>query len=177
MRRALCAALFFLVGFNPALGEVRIEASTGGEVKTTLPNVRVKCGTTVTLFNQLLLDAFAAYPQHLISTEVLLWFVHDPDSDDYKTSLRAFNNLPVGAELPWNEFQAINRRRSVRSLQRNGLVKCWGRLQHIYTLNGRYQKHVCAHAVRAALMDRTDLDVDGLEAAEGSRGSPAPARR
>jgi len=32
MRRALCAALFFLVGFNPALGEVRIEASTGGEV-------------------------------------------------------------------------------------------------------------------------------------------------
>jgi hypothetical protein len=32
MRRALCAALFFLVSFNPALGEVRIEASTGGEV-------------------------------------------------------------------------------------------------------------------------------------------------
>jgi hypothetical protein len=32
MRRALCAALFFLVGFNPALGEVRIEASNGGEV-------------------------------------------------------------------------------------------------------------------------------------------------
>ena len=32
MRRALCAALFFLVGFTPALGEVRIEASTGGEV-------------------------------------------------------------------------------------------------------------------------------------------------
>ena len=32
MRRALCAALFFLVGFNPALGEVRITASTGGEV-------------------------------------------------------------------------------------------------------------------------------------------------
>jgi hypothetical protein len=32
MRRALCAALFFLVGFNPALGEVQIEASTGGEV-------------------------------------------------------------------------------------------------------------------------------------------------
>ena len=32
MRCALCAALFFLVGFNPALGEVRIEASTGGEV-------------------------------------------------------------------------------------------------------------------------------------------------
>jgi hypothetical protein len=32
MRRALCAALFFLVGFNPPLGELRIEASTGGEV-------------------------------------------------------------------------------------------------------------------------------------------------
>jgi hypothetical protein len=32
MRRALCAALFFLVSFNPALGEVRIEASTGGVV-------------------------------------------------------------------------------------------------------------------------------------------------
>jgi hypothetical protein len=36
MRRALCAALFFLVGFNPALGEVRIEASTGGVVSDYL---------------------------------------------------------------------------------------------------------------------------------------------
>ena len=35
-RRALCAALFFLVGFNPALGEVRIEARTGGEVSRYL---------------------------------------------------------------------------------------------------------------------------------------------
>jgi hypothetical protein len=32
MRRAICAALFFLICFNPALGEVRIEASTGGVV-------------------------------------------------------------------------------------------------------------------------------------------------
>ena len=36
MRRALCAALFFLVCFNPALGEVRIEASTGGVVSDYL---------------------------------------------------------------------------------------------------------------------------------------------
>ena len=32
MRGALCAALFFLICLNPALGEVRIEASTGGVV-------------------------------------------------------------------------------------------------------------------------------------------------
>jgi len=32
MRRALCAVLFILVGFNHALAEVRIEASTGGVV-------------------------------------------------------------------------------------------------------------------------------------------------
>lgn len=32
MRRALNAALFFLVDFSPALAEVRIEASTGGIV-------------------------------------------------------------------------------------------------------------------------------------------------
>jgi hypothetical protein len=36
MRRALCAALFFLFCFNPALGEVRIEASTGGVVSDFL---------------------------------------------------------------------------------------------------------------------------------------------
>jgi hypothetical protein len=36
MRRALCATLFFLVCFNPALGEVRIEASTGGVVSDFL---------------------------------------------------------------------------------------------------------------------------------------------
>ena len=32
MRHVLYAALLFLVGFNPALAEVRIEASTGGVV-------------------------------------------------------------------------------------------------------------------------------------------------
>ncbi len=32
MRRVLYAVLIFLVGFNPALAEVRIEASIGGEV-------------------------------------------------------------------------------------------------------------------------------------------------
>jgi hypothetical protein len=36
MRRALCAVHFFLVGFNPALAEVRIEASTGGVVSNYL---------------------------------------------------------------------------------------------------------------------------------------------
>jgi hypothetical protein len=36
MRRALCAALLFLVGFNPALSEVRIESSTGGVVSDFL---------------------------------------------------------------------------------------------------------------------------------------------
>lgn len=32
MRRALCAAVVFLVCLNPALAEIRIEASTGGVV-------------------------------------------------------------------------------------------------------------------------------------------------
>jgi hypothetical protein len=32
IRRALCAVLFILVGFNHAVAQVRIEASTGGVV-------------------------------------------------------------------------------------------------------------------------------------------------
>jgi hypothetical protein len=85
---------------------------------------------------QSILQALAAYPRHLIATEVLVWWYHDGEHDSYAASLAAFNALPVGADLPWTREQEINFRRSLRNLHGKGLIKSWGR-DSIAMLNGQ----------------------------------------
>jgi hypothetical protein len=84
---------------------------------------------------RLLLGYFEDNPQCLISTEVLLWWQYD-DNENYMASLAAFNNLSGETVLPWDRYEAINLRRSLHSLERKGLVKCWGRPRMIRLLNG-----------------------------------------
>jgi hypothetical protein len=99
---------------------------------------------------RIVLEAFEAYPHRLISTEVLLWFVFDEDSDSYGASLRAFRQLPPGADWPWpvSEYDAINLRRSLRNLRDKGLIKCWGRSHYRSNENFWSTPHCEANALR-----------------------------
>jgi hypothetical protein len=76
---------------------------------------------------RLLLAALENYPQHLISTRVLCWFLMDGDSDSYGTSLAKYRKWEGEWPNPWTRHDDINVCRSLRGLQRKGLVKCWGR--------------------------------------------------
>jgi hypothetical protein len=90
---------------------------------------------------RLVLEAFAAYPHHLISTEVLLWWYTTTIATITGCRSTHSTRCQWGRTCPGRQ-EAINVRRSLRGLHKKRLIKCWGRLRHMCLQDGsKYDNH------------------------------------